>query len=83
MKFLTKYWAQITGILTMLVFLFCWCWRLATKFDSVLLTVQQHTEQLASHQQMLDDHDETLDEQDHRLIPLEVKENLREQKLMK
>ena len=83
MKFITKYWAQITGILTILALLFGWVWRLAIKFDSIITTVQQHTQQLDDQDKILEEHDSTLDDHDHRLIPLEVKENLRERGLMK
>jgi hypothetical protein len=83
MKFLVKYWAQITGILAILAFLFGWCWRLAVKFDSLVTSVQQNTSRLDDHDRMLAEHDQTLDEHDHRLIPLETKETLREQGLMK
>jgi len=83
MKFLKTYWAQITGILTILALLFGWCWRLASKFDSIVSTVNQNSARLDDHDKMLEEHDAALDEHDHRLIPLETKEELRERGLMK
>ena len=83
MKFIIKYWAQITGILAILAFLFGWCWRLAIKFDSLVTAVQQNSSRLDEHDKLLDEQDATLDEHDHRLIPLETKEMLREQGLLK
>lgn len=83
MKFLVKYWAQITGILAILAFLFGWCWRLAVRFDSLVTAVQQNSARLDDHDKQLDAQDSILDEHDHRLIPLETKETLRERGLMK
>lgn len=83
MKFVVKYWAQITGILAILVFLFGWCWRLAVRFDSLVTAVQQNSARLDDHDKQLDLQDAELDEHDHRLIPLETKEDLRERGLMK
>jgi hypothetical protein len=83
MKFIIKYWAQITGMLMVLAFLFGWCWRLAVRFDSLVTAVAQNSSRLDDQDKILEAHDSTLDEHDHRLIPLEVKENLREQGLIK
>jgi len=83
MKFIIKYWAQITGILAILAFLFGWCWRLAIRFDSLVSAVSQNTQRLDDHDKQLDAQDSLLDEHDHRIIPLEVKEDLRERNLLK
>jgi hypothetical protein len=83
MNYLIKYWAQITGGLFILSLLFGWCWRLASKYDSLLNTVSSYGTRLDDHDNQLKEHDSQLDEHDHRLIPLEKVEDLREKGLMK
>jgi hypothetical protein len=83
MKFLVKYWPQITGILTVLALIFGWCWKLAGSIESEIVREQQVEARLADAEQRLDEQDAALDAADHRLIPLETKETLREQGLMK
>lgn len=83
MKFLKTYWAQITGILTILALLFGWCWRLAAKFDSILINVQQNASRLDDHEKILEDHDATLDEHSDSILLLKDHEELRQKGLLK
>jgi hypothetical protein len=83
MKFVIKYWAQITGILAILAFLFGWCWRLAVRFDSLVTTVGQHEKRLNDHDTLLAEHDSTLDEHSNSILVSNKIEELREKGLMK
>jgi hypothetical protein len=82
-KFLKQYWAQITGILTILAFLLGWCWRLAIRFDNIVTTVSQHEQRLNAHDTLLADHDSELDDHNDKLLLLNKIEELREKGLMK
>lgn len=83
MKFLLKYWAQITGVLTVLALLLGWLWEMKTRLDAYVNTQQQLVVWQQKAQNELDAHDDDVDQLDHRLIPLETKEDLRERNLMK
>lgn len=83
MKWLVKYWAQVTGLITLLGLLFIWCWRLAVRFDELVSKVNQAQAQLLVHSQQLDQHDELLDDHDRRIMITEKLEELREKGLMK
>lgn len=83
MQFVRKYWPQITGILIFFSTIFGWLWEMKTRIDNDLNIQNQLVADVKSLKSEIAEHDQDLDDQDHRIIPLEVKETLREQKLMK
>lgn len=83
MKFLIKYWAQITGVVVVLVSLLGWLWNLKTRLDNYVNTQQQLVVWMQSAQSELDEHDSELDDHNDKLLLLNKIEELREKGLLK
>jgi hypothetical protein len=83
MKFLVRYWAQITGFVIAAAAVFGWLWNLKTRLDTYLNTQQQLVAWQQTAQAELSAHDEELDDHSDKLIVLNKIEDLRERGLMK
>lgn len=83
MKFILKYWAQITGLLTLFGFLLIWCWRLAGKFDTLVTQLGDAQQQVHVNTQLLQRYDSMLDNHEKDLVVLKKLEELREKGLLK
>jgi len=83
MKFIIKYWMQITGISTALFVVFCWLWNLKTRLDEYVDTQKNISARMGIAETKILEHDETLDEHSDKLIVLDKIEELREKGLLK
>jgi len=87
MKWVIKYWAQITAVVAVLALLFGWCWRLALRVEATLARLDQHEKSITVLQLTVannyNEHDEILDNHEKRMLKLETIEDLREKRLMK
>lgn len=82
MKFVTKYWKQISTVLTILAGLLGWCWRLAGRIEDNVAKIQQFEQRVAELEKKSKENNGTLTEEDRRIFRLELIEELREKKLL-
>ena len=81
MKLIIKYWAQITGVLTVIGLLLLWVWRIASKVEEGWAKQQQIETRLTAVEKQSQDNDETLDDHNGQLIKLNTIEDLREKNI--
>jgi hypothetical protein len=83
MRYIKRYWKQITGIATALTIVFGWLWEMKTRIDNDLNIQNQLVDDVRSLKTEIADHDQQLDDQNDSLIVLKKIEELREKGLMK
>ena len=83
LKFATKYWLVLSAIITLLASMITGGLKLKGKIDQTNATILDLQQQVKDLYDLTDQQDKELDDLDHRIIPLEVKEDLREKNLLK
>lgn len=83
MKFLVRYWAQITGIVMALAMVFGWLWHMKTRLDDYVSTQNDLVKRMQVVESQSAEHDQDLDDHNDKLLVLNKIEELREKGLMK
>ena len=80
MKFIKKYWKQISTILAVLAGFSGWCWRLAVRIDASVDKIQQFEQRVIFLEQKRKTVNNSLSNHDKRISKLELIESFREKK---
>ena len=83
LKFATKYWLVLSAIITLLISMITGGLKLKGMIDQNNATILDLQQQVKDLYVITDQQDKELDDLDHRVIPLEVKDDLREKGLLK